>query len=179
MTLLTSGKASSKLPPRATWRRRWCSRMPRGHSRPSTATLTLVQHVRWLLGHYVQARHQDAVPGACAKSGAPPLVDGDVDRFHTSNYTKNMAGADQLPLVVFPTIANVKLYHILIDGGAALNLISLAGFQKLQIPMSKLTPSRPFWWWARALSSRAVASLSRSHLERLRTTARRASFLAS
>jgi hypothetical protein len=36
------------------------------------------------------------------------------------------------------------LYHILIDGGAALNLISLAAFKKLQIPMSKLQPSRPF-----------------------------------
>jgi hypothetical protein len=36
------------------------------------------------------------------------------------------------------------LYHVLIDGGAALNLISLATFQKLQIPMSKLAPSHPF-----------------------------------
>jgi hypothetical protein len=48
------------------------------------------------------------------------------------------------PLVVSPTIANIKLYHVLIDGGAALNLISLAAFQKQQIPMSKLTPSRLF-----------------------------------
>jgi hypothetical protein len=36
------------------------------------------------------------------------------------------------------------LYHILIDGGVALNLISLTAFKKLQIPMSKLSPSRPF-----------------------------------
>jgi hypothetical protein len=36
------------------------------------------------------------------------------------------------------------LYHILIDGGASLNLISLAAFKKLQIPTSKLLPSRPF-----------------------------------
>jgi hypothetical protein len=55
-----------------------------------------------------------------------------------------MAGVGQLPLVVSPTIANVKLYHILIDGGAALNLISLAAFKKLQIPMGKLQPSHPF-----------------------------------
>jgi hypothetical protein len=33
------------------------------------------------------------------------------------------------------------LYHILIDGGAALNFISLVTFQKLQILMSKLAPS--------------------------------------
>jgi hypothetical protein len=64
--------------------------------------------------------------------------------FGTSDYPKNMAGAGQLPLVVSPTIANVRLYHILIDGGAVFNLISLAAFQKLQISMSRLSPSRPF-----------------------------------
>jgi hypothetical protein len=47
-------------------------------------------------------------------------------------------------LLVSPTIVNVKLYHVLIDGGLALNLISLTGFKKLQILMSKLQPSRPF-----------------------------------
>jgi hypothetical protein len=46
--------------------------------------------------------------------------------------------------VVSLTIANIRLYHILIDGEAALNLMSLAAFQKLQIPMSRLSPSRPF-----------------------------------
>jgi hypothetical protein len=55
-----------------------------------------------------------------------------------------MTGAGQLPLLVFPTISNVKLYHVLIDGGAALNLISLSVFKKLQISMGKLQPSRPF-----------------------------------
>jgi hypothetical protein len=43
--------------------------------------------------------------------------------------------------LVSPTISNVKLYHVLIDSGAALNLISLAAFKKLQIPMGKLQPS--------------------------------------
>jgi hypothetical protein len=64
--------------------------------------------------------------------------------FNTSDCPKNMAGAGELPLVVSPTITNVRLYHVLINGGVALNLISLAAFQKLQIPMSRLTPSRPF-----------------------------------
>jgi hypothetical protein len=36
------------------------------------------------------------------------------------------------------------LYHVLIDGGAALNLISLTAFKKLQIPMSNLQASHPF-----------------------------------
>jgi hypothetical protein len=39
-------------------------------------------------------------------------------------------------------IRNVN--NILIDGGAALNLINLSTFKKLQIPMSKLQPSHPF-----------------------------------
>jgi hypothetical protein len=47
-------------------------------------------------------------------------------------------------LLVSLTISNVKLYHVLIDGGAALNLISLAAFKKLQIPMGKLQSSCPF-----------------------------------
>jgi hypothetical protein len=64
--------------------------------------------------------------------------------FDSSDCPKSMAGAGQLPLLVSPTISNVKLYHILIDGGAALNLISLAAFNKLQIPMGKLQLSCPF-----------------------------------
>jgi hypothetical protein len=62
-------------------------------------------------------------------------------RFDASNCHKNMVRAGQLLQVVSPTIANIKLYHVLIDGGIALNLISLATFQKLRIPMSKLAPS--------------------------------------
>jgi hypothetical protein len=64
--------------------------------------------------------------------------------FDASDCPKSMAGVGQLPLLVSPTISNTKLYHVLIDGGAALNLISLAAFKKLQIPMGKLQPSRPF-----------------------------------
>jgi hypothetical protein len=64
--------------------------------------------------------------------------------FDASNYPKSMTGAGQLSLLVSPTIANIKLYHVLIDGGGALNLISLATFKKMQILMGKLQPSRPF-----------------------------------
>jgi hypothetical protein len=51
--------------------------------------------------------------------------------FNASDYPKIMAGVGQLPLLVYLTIVNVKLYHVLIDGGVALNLISLAAFKKL------------------------------------------------
>jgi hypothetical protein len=64
--------------------------------------------------------------------------------FNSSNCPKSMAGAGQLPLLISLTISNVKLYHVLIDGGVALNLISLATFKKLQIPMGKLQLSCPF-----------------------------------
>jgi hypothetical protein len=61
--------------------------------------------------------------------------------FNASNCPKNMEGVRQLPMVISPTIVNVRLYHVLIDGGAAINLISLVAFQKLQISMSRLSPS--------------------------------------
>jgi hypothetical protein len=64
--------------------------------------------------------------------------------FDASECPKSMAGAWQLPLLVSPSIVNIKLYHVLIDGGVALILISLAAFKKLQIPMSKLQPLCPF-----------------------------------
>jgi hypothetical protein len=47
-------------------------------------------------------------------------------------------------LIVSPTITNIKLHDVLIDDGAALNLISLTDFKKLQILMLKLQPSCPF-----------------------------------
>jgi hypothetical protein len=64
--------------------------------------------------------------------------------FDTSGCPKSMVDVGQLPLVIPPTIANIKLYHALIDGGTVLNLISLATYKKLQIWMRKLQPSCPF-----------------------------------
>ena len=55
-----------------------------------------------------------------------------------------MAGAGILPIITARVIANITLYHVLVDGGAGFNVISYATFKQLQIPESKLTPSRPF-----------------------------------
>jgi hypothetical protein len=55
-----------------------------------------------------------------------------------------MAGVGVLLFVTVPTIANVRLHHVLIDGGVGLSIISYAAFKHLQIPESKLAPSRPF-----------------------------------
>jgi hypothetical protein len=80
--------------------------------------------------------------------------------FNASNCPKNMVGVRKLPLLVSSTIANVELYHVLVDGVVALKLISLAAFKGLQIWMSKLTPSCPCLDWVRDLSCHAVASPS-------------------
>ncbi|PUZ70319.1 hypothetical protein GQ55_2G219100 [Panicum hallii var. hallii] len=56
-----------------------------------------------------------------------------------------MAGAGVIPLVTDPTIANIKLHHVLIDGDAGLNVNSFAAFKQLQILESKLDPSRQFF----------------------------------
>jgi hypothetical protein len=55
-----------------------------------------------------------------------------------------MAGADILPLITAHVIANMRPHHVLIDGGAGLNVISHAAFKQLQILGSHLGPSRPF-----------------------------------
>jgi hypothetical protein len=64
--------------------------------------------------------------------------------FGASDYPENMAGAGILPLITALVIANMKLHHVLIDGGAGLNVISHAAFKQLQILGSRLGPSRPF-----------------------------------
>jgi hypothetical protein len=51
----------------------------------------------------------------------------------------NMAKAGILPLITAPVIANMQLHHVLIDGGAGLNVISHAAYKQLQDPR---VPSR-------------------------------------
>jgi hypothetical protein len=64
--------------------------------------------------------------------------------FGASDCPENMAGAGILPLITALVIANMRLHHVLFDGGAGLNVISHAAFKQLQIPGSRLGPSRPF-----------------------------------
>jgi hypothetical protein len=64
--------------------------------------------------------------------------------FGASDCPENMAGAGVLPLITTPIIANMRLHHVLIDGGASLNITSHAAFKQLQILGFQLGPSRPF-----------------------------------
>jgi hypothetical protein len=56
--------------------------------------------------------------------------------FGAPDCPNNMAGAGILPLITALVIANMRLHHVLIDGGASLNVISHAAFKQLQIPES-------------------------------------------
>ena len=47
-------------------------------------------------------------------------------------------------MLVSPTIRNLKVTKMLVDGGAGLNLISSAVLQKLQIPDSELEETDTF-----------------------------------
>jgi hypothetical protein len=55
-----------------------------------------------------------------------------------------MAGAGELPLVVSPTIANVQLKHVLVDGGAGLSILSTHAFLRMQLTGVRLDPAEPF-----------------------------------
>jgi hypothetical protein len=99
--------------------------------------------------------------------------------FNTSDCPKNMAGAGQLPLVISLTIANIRLYYILIHGGqpSTSSVLQLSKSYKSPCPGSPLHAR--FQVWARAQSFHVVASPSRSRSGRLRTTAWRASYSTS
>jgi hypothetical protein len=89
--------------------------------------------------HVVKTLRREIAAAALTPKAAPhpKWVETPIG-FDASDCPKSMTGAGQLPLLISPTIFNVKLYHVLIDEGVALNLISLAAFKKLQIPMGKL-----------------------------------------
>jgi hypothetical protein len=86
------------------------------------------------VGHHIQACRQNFAPrdygGGLGTEIAPhhKWVETPIG-FDAFDCPKSMAGTGHLPLLVSPTISNIKLYHVLVDGGAALNLISVAVFK--------------------------------------------------
>jgi hypothetical protein len=54
-------------------------------------------------------------------------------------------GVGILFVVVTPTICNLGVGRVLVDGGAGLNLLSLQVFHKMQVGERKLLPSMPFY----------------------------------
>jgi hypothetical protein len=67
--------------------------------------------------------------------------------FDAFDCPKNMAAAGQLPLFISLTITNIRLYHVLVDGGVALNLISLTAFENcIYICLGSLFHTRSLEW---------------------------------
>jgi hypothetical protein len=106
---------------------------------------------------------------------ATPGVPRAAPHQRSSDCPENMAGAGILPLITAPVIANIKLHHVLIDGGAGLNVISHATFRQLQIPRSQLGPSCPFFGVALNRCIPLGASRSRLHSGLRKTSAQRTS----
>ncbi len=63
--------------------------------------------------------------------------------FDQSNHPIVLARGGKLALVVSPTIHNVRMKRVLVDGGASLSIISPAAFDALKAPGMKLQPSLP------------------------------------
>ena len=54
--------------------------------------------------------------------------------FYAEDHPDRTTAVGYLPLLVSPTIRNLKVKKVLVDGGAGLNLISPAMIERLQIP---------------------------------------------
>jgi hypothetical protein len=65
--------------------------------------------------------------------------------FGASDCPDSMAGAGVLPLITAPVVTNMRLHHVLIDGGVSLNVISHVAFRQLQVLGLRLGPSRPLF----------------------------------
>nr|CAE05030.2 OSJNBa0044M19.17 [Oryza sativa Japonica Group]CAE05529.2 OSJNBa0053B21.3 [Oryza sativa Japonica Group] len=63
--------------------------------------------------------------------------------FDQTDHPPCVARGGQIAMVVSPTICNVKLRRVLIDGGAALNILSPAAFDAIKAPGMVLRPSQP------------------------------------
>ena len=84
--------------------------------------------------------------------------------FDTEDHPDRITAVGCLPMLVSPTIRNLKVTKMLVDGGAGLNLISSAVLQKLQIPDSELEETGTFQESTREGASRRGRSRCRSHL---------------
>nr|CAD41028.1 OSJNBb0086G13.2 [Oryza sativa Japonica Group] len=63
--------------------------------------------------------------------------------FDQTDHPPCVARGGQIAMVVSPTVCNMKLGRVLIDGGAALNILSPAAFDAIKVPGMVLRPSQP------------------------------------
>ena len=65
--------------------------------------------------------------------------------FDQADHPKSTSGVGRLPLVVSPTICNIQVTRMLVDGGAGLNILTPDFFKKMQVPPGRLQPMMPFY----------------------------------
>jgi hypothetical protein len=95
--------------------------------------------------------------------------------FDSFDCPKSMAGAGQLPLLVSLTISNVKLYHVLIDGGAPSISSALRPSRSCRYRWGSSSRHAHSLEWAQCRLHHVVVSPSRSHSGQQKTFAQRAS----
>lgn len=64
--------------------------------------------------------------------------------FNVVDHPISAKGVGLVPLVVSPTIFNLKVTKTLVDGGAGLKVLSPETFEKMHIPFEHLMPMKPF-----------------------------------
>ena len=64
--------------------------------------------------------------------------------FDSNDYHDLTVGVGVLPLIMSPTIQNLAVSKMLVDGGAGLNLLSIKVMERLQIPLYRLQPTGSF-----------------------------------
>src|SRR5205809_797782 len=65
--------------------------------------------------------------------------------FSRADHTESTKEVERLPIVVAPTIRNLRVERVLIDGSNRLNIICPRVYQAMQIPKGELRPSMPFF----------------------------------
>jgi hypothetical protein len=65
--------------------------------------------------------------------------------FDKEDHLTSTKGVGIIPLLCTPTINNIAVNGILIDGGAGLNIISVEVFEKMEVPYHRLMPTRLFF----------------------------------
>jgi hypothetical protein len=80
----------------------------------------------------VKSLRREVLSATLGVPKAAPISGGRAPLYPSaSDCPENMAGAGILPLIAAPVSANMKLHHVLIDGGVGLNVISHAALQQM------------------------------------------------
>jgi hypothetical protein len=65
--------------------------------------------------------------------------------FSDEDHPKAIVTVGRYPIVVEPTIRNIKVARVLIEGGSSINLLFASTLDAMGIPRSELTPTnQPF-----------------------------------